>query len=97
MENPGSGARQTDAKGRYAASAGMQTLFHTTAVHLLQAGVDISSIALWLGHVNPGTTHAYVAADLAMKERTLQKLAPPTTRPRRFRATDRLLTFLDRL
>ena len=37
-------------------------------MHLLQAGVDLSSIALWLGHVNPGTTHAYVEADLARKE-----------------------------
>ena len=65
-------------------------------MHLLQACVDLSSIALWLGRVNPGTTHA-CQADLAMKERTLQKIAPPTTRSRRFRATDRLLTFLDRL
>jgi integrase len=72
-------------------------LRHTTAMHLLQAGVDLSSIALWLGHVNPGTTHAYVEADLAMKERTLQKIAPPTTHSRRFRATDRLLTCLGRL
>ena len=73
------------------------TLRHTTAMHLLQAGVDLSSIALWLGHVNPSTTHAYVEADLAMKERTLQKIAPPTTRSRRFHATDQLLAFLDRL
>jgi integrase/recombinase XerD len=73
------------------------TIRHTTAMHLLQAGGDLSSIALWLGHVNPGTTHAYVEADLAMKERTLRKIAPHPTRSRRFRATDRLLTFLDRL
>jgi site-specific recombinase XerD len=39
-------------------------------MHLLQAGVDLSSIALWLGHVSPSTTHTYVEADLAMKERT---------------------------
>ena len=48
----------------------------------------------WLGHVNPSTTHAYVEADLAMKERTLQKLAPTSARARRFRADDRLLAFL---
>ncbi len=42
---------------------------HTTAMHLLQAGVDISVIALWLGHESPLTTHHYVEADLAMKER----------------------------
>jgi integrase/recombinase XerD len=73
------------------------TLRHTTAMHLLQAGVDLNSIALWLGHVNPMTTHAYVEADLTMKERTLHKLAPPSARARRFRASDRLLAFLDGL
>jgi integrase len=71
------------------------TLRHTTAMHLLQAGVDLTSIALWLGHVNPSTTHACVEADLAMKERTLQKLDPSSRRPRRFRADDRLLSFLN--
>ncbi len=73
------------------------TVRHTTAMHLLQAGVDLTSIALWLGHESPNTTHAYVEADLAMKERTLQKLAPPGTRIRRFRADDRLMAFLDGL
>ena len=73
------------------------TLRHTTAMHLLQAGVDLSSIALWLGHVSPTTTHAYVEADLAMKERTLEKLSPPSTRSHRFRANDRLLAFLNSL
>jgi integrase/recombinase XerD len=73
------------------------TLRHATAMHLLQAGVDISSIALWLGHVSPSTTRAYVEADLAMKERTLVKLAPPSTRSNRFRADDRLLAFLSSL
>jgi site-specific recombinase XerD len=37
-------------------------------MHLLQSGVDISVIALWLGHESPTTTHMYVEADLAMKE-----------------------------
>lgn len=45
---------------------------HTTAMHLLQAGVDITVIALWLGHESPVTTHGYVEADLAMKERALR-------------------------
>ncbi len=73
------------------------TLRHTTAMHLLQAGVDLSSIALWLGHTNPSTTHAYVEADLAMKERTLNKLAPPSARSQRFHADDRLVAFLNGL
>jgi integrase/recombinase XerD len=39
---------------------------HTTAMHLLQSGVDIAVIALWLGHEKPTTTHLYVEADLEM-------------------------------
>ena len=54
------------------------TIRHTTAMHLLQSGVDISVIALWLGHESPATTHMYLQADLAMKERTLNRLQPIT-------------------
>ncbi|WP_250507472.1 tyrosine-type recombinase/integrase [Caballeronia sp. GAFFF3] len=43
---------------------------HTTAMHLLQAGVPFNVIALWLGHESPTTTHRYVEADLAMKEKS---------------------------
>lgn len=43
------------------------TIRHTTAMHLLQSGVDITVIALWLGHEDPATTHLYVEADLTMK------------------------------
>jgi site-specific recombinase XerD len=50
---------------------------HSTAMHMLQAGVDITVIALWLGHENPATTHLYVEADLAMKERALQAVQSP--------------------
>ena len=49
---------------------------HTTAMHLLQAGIDIATIALWLGHESIETTHIYLEADLETKERALQKLAP---------------------
>ncbi|MBZ5769655.1 tyrosine-type recombinase/integrase, partial [Rhizobium sp. VS19-DR129.2] len=47
---------------------------HTTAMHLLQSGVDITVIALWLGHEDTATTHMYVEADLTMKEHALMKL-----------------------
>ena len=67
---------------------------HTTAMHLLQAGVDISVIALWLGHESPVTTHHYVEADLAMKERALARLHEPSSKTLRFRAPDSLLNFL---
>lgn len=70
---------------------------HTTAVHLLQSGIDISVIALWLGHESPSTTHHYLQADLAMKKRVLEKLAPPHTRNILFKPSDPLLKFLDSL
>ena len=50
---------------------------HSTAMHMLQSGVDITLIALWLGHESPATTHMYVEADLAMKERALNAVQPP--------------------
>jgi integrase/recombinase XerD len=70
---------------------------HSTAMHMLQAGVDITVIALWLGHENPATTHMYVEADLAMKERALQAVQPPHIKQTRYRPTDRLLAFLQGL
>ena len=70
---------------------------HSTAMHMLQAGVDITVIALWLGHENPSTTHLYVEADLAMKERALQAVQSPRIKETRYRPTDRLLAFLQGL
>jgi site-specific recombinase XerD len=70
---------------------------HTTAMHLLQSGVDISVIALWLGHESPTTTHQYVEADLAMKERALARLQEPGVDIRRYQAPDSLLEFLKTL
>jgi site-specific recombinase XerD len=73
------------------------TVRHTTAMHLLQSGVDITVIALWLGHEDIATTHLYVEADLKMKEVALQRLVDPAPKPVRFRAPDRLLGFLEGL
>jgi site-specific recombinase XerD len=70
---------------------------HTTAMHLLQAGVDIATIALWLGHESIETTHMYLQADLAMKEKALAKLDPLEGEWKRFQADDPLLTFLTSL
>jgi site-specific recombinase XerD len=72
-------------------------LRHTTAVHLLQAGVDRAIIALWLGHESVETTQIYLDADLAMKDRALARTAPLGTRGSRFRPKDSLLTFLEGL
>ena len=66
-------------------------------MHLLQSGVDITVIALWLGHETPVTAHMYVEADLAMKERALAKVQEPKTGPVRYRPSDKLLKFLDTL
>ena len=73
------------------------TIRHTTAMHLLQAGVDISVIALWLGHESLITTHHYVEADLTMKERALAKLHEPEAKLQRYRAPDSLINFLKSL
>ena len=69
-------------------------LRHTTALHLLQAGVDIAVIALWLGHESIETTHGYLEIDLAHKEQALHKLAPVEGPLARFAAPDSLLAFL---
>lgn len=73
------------------------TFRHTTAMHLLEADVDITVIALWLGHESTATTHIYVEADLAMKERALSKLQSPAIKPLRYRPPDQLLQFLQNL
>jgi site-specific recombinase XerD len=72
-------------------------LRHTTGSHLLQAGVDLSVIALWLGHESIQTTHVYVEADMATKERALSKLDPIGTKARRFKPQDGVLAFLSSL
>ena len=72
-------------------------LRHTTAMHMLQNGVDITLIALWLGHSSINTTHGYIEADIAMKEKTLAAVKDPRKNIGRFRASKDLLAFLDEL
>ena len=78
-------------------SVTMHVLRHSAAMRLLQAGIDTSVIALWLGHEQIETTQIYLHADLQIKERALEKTAPITTKPGRFRPTDKLLAFLEAL
>ena len=73
------------------------TLRHTSAMHLLQSGVPFNVIALWLGHESTTTTHRYVEADLAMKEKALARLEEPDTKMGRYKAPDSLLRFLQTL
>ena len=73
-------------------------LRHTAAMELLQAGVDSSVIALWLGHECIETTQVYLHAHLALKEAALAKLKPHKHNGRtRFKPSDRLLDFLEAL
>ena len=73
-------------------------LRHTAAMELLQAGVDCSVIALWLGHECIETTQTYLHAHLALKEAALAKLKPyKGNRRTRFKPSDHLLDFLEAL
>ena len=75
----------------------MHVLRHTAAMMLLTAGVDTSTIALWLGHEQERTAHIYLHADLAIKQRALDRVTPLNGRPGRYRPPDRLLAFLQGL
>ena len=72
-------------------------LRHTTAMELLQHGVDLSVIALWLGHESVETTQIYIQADLKMKEKALAKTAPLDVQSGRYRPDDHILAFLKSL
>ena len=66
-------------------------------MQLLEAGVDITVIALWLGHADIRSTQTYIHADLGIKQRALAKTAPTPTTAGRYRPPDKLLAFLQDL
>ena len=70
---------------------------HSTAMSLLGAGVDTSVIAIWLGHETVRSTDPYLHADMAIKQRALERMAPPTVRQGRYQPPDHLLAFLESL
>jgi integrase/recombinase XerD len=72
-------------------------LRHTAAMTLLEAGVDLATIALWLGHASLQSTNIYLHADMALKERALARTTPANVRASRYRATDEVLAFLKSL
>ncbi len=69
-------------------------LRHTTAMDLLQEGVEQRALALWLGHESVETTQMYLDANLELKQEILDKTTPPTGKPGRYRPDDKLLAFL---
>jgi site-specific recombinase XerD len=69
---------------------------HTTATHLLRAGVDINTIRAWLGHVSIETTNVYAEIDLEMKAKAL-KMCEANGKQKRWRDNTDLLAFLARL
>jgi integrase/recombinase XerD len=73
------------------------TFRHSTAMHLLEAGIDITMIAMWLGHASIKTTHLYVEASIAMKAKALESVQAPEHRGKRYKPTDSTLAFLEAL
>lgn len=71
------------------------TFRHTTALHLLQAGVDLNTIRCWLGHADVTTTNRYVEIDIEMKRKALSSMDAPTRQNRRLAMSDNLLAWLD--
>jgi integrase/recombinase XerD len=72
-------------------------LRHTCAMRMLAAGVGTAAVSLFLGHESLASTRPYVHADLELKQRALDRTAPPRTKKGRYRPTDELLAFLEAL
>jgi site-specific recombinase XerD len=73
------------------------TLRHTCAMRLLLSGVDITVIALWLGHEQVATTQIYLHADMTQKERAIARTRPTRSKPGRYQPPDPVLAFLEAL
>lgn len=70
---------------------------HSCAMRMRASGIDVTTIALWLGHESPESSRPYLHADLALKQRALDRTAPPHTRRGRYTPPDKLLAFLESL
>jgi integrase/recombinase XerD len=72
-------------------------LRHSCAMDLLASGLDVATLALWLGHEKLESVNAYLHSDLTMKERALDRRSPLKTNAGRYRPNDALLAFLEGL
>ena len=77
--------------------ATMHSLRHTTAMNLLAAGVDVSVIALWLGHADTHSTDAYLHADMAIKQAAIDRTRPPDVPPGTYQPEPNILAWLTSL
>lgn len=75
----------------------LHTLRHTAAMNLLAQGVDISVIALWLGHQRTQSADAYLHADMNIKQAAIDRTRPPNTKPGTYRPRPDILAWLDTL
>ena len=73
------------------------TFRHSTAMNLLQAGIDISTIAIWLGHESIETTHRYMVADIELKRKVMEKLEETSDDAFNYKPSKSILAFLDTL
>jgi len=75
----------------------MHTLRHTAAMNLLTAGVDVTVIALWLGHADTHSTDAYLHADMAIKQAAIDRTRPPHVKPGTYQPEPDILAWLTSL
>jgi site-specific recombinase XerD len=71
------------------------TFRHSVAMNMLQAGVDISSVAIYLGHESIETTHKYLVSDVEMKRKAFAKVHEVDGSPKDYKATKGILEFLE--
>jgi len=90
-------AQRAQLHPRHATRLSPHVVRHTTAMHLLRAGVDITTIAAWLGHAQLNTTHGYVEIDLRMKQAAVAAAAPPAGLKRGKYPGPDLISWLDAL